>query len=832
MATKTIDEDISNLNRLTKNLAKILARSFDLAKQRRVKVVSSPDIFLALVSDNTNLGSRLLERLGVDLTATKTSIVNSYGYDLDSSPNIATPIMGEEVKELLAQSYVLASELGHVYVGSEHMLLAILRLTKVDFVEDLEKNGLSYDYVRQALLSFGVYQPGVFASDGESSEEDEEQSTISFFAHDMNKWAEEGRYMQVWGRDEEIERSIHILSRKTKNNPVIVGEAGVGKTAIVEGLVQRIVNGDVPESFRNKRIIQLDISAIIAGSKIRGDIEERLLAIIDEMTRNPDWIIFIDEIHMIVGAGVSGSGGAMDIANIIKPHLTNGGLRVIGATTYDEFQKHIEGDPALERRFQPVMVDELSMDDSKKVLGVLKDTFENYHNVKITPHAIDLSVELSSRFITNKYLPDKAIDVLDEAAAAKKLSFEGKVGKISSIKSRLEGVVKRKNKALENGDLDTALEERRSEIKLESKIASDAKKPVKKKKRGTVDSEDIRRVVSKWSKIPLTTMKKDDFKKLQVLQKGLHSKIIGQDEGLKRIAGALKRSRLGLSDESRPMASFLFLGPTGVGKTQTAKEIAKEFFGDESALIQIDMSEFMEQHSVSKLIGSPPGYVGFQDGGQLTEKIRRRPYSVVLFDEIEKAHPELLHILLQILEEGSVQDSKGRHINFKNTIIIMTSNIGATEIGTDEVLGFGLDDSKVDEEKVDKAFEKMESLLLAELKEQLPPEFINRIDDIVIFRGLDLEDAKKIARLQINELNKRLLKKSIRVSTTPSVVKHLAELGFDEEYGARNIRRKMQELIENPLADYILEEGISLEDRKKELVVKVGKNKQSLTFNI
>lgn len=831
MSTKTVDEEIQNLDRLTKNLAKIIAKAFDLAKQRQAKALAISDIFLALVSDNTNLGSRLLERLGVDLNATRESIIKSYAYELDSDILVPTPVLGEEVKNLLAQAFVIASELGHVYVGSEHMLLAILRIEDIDFVEDLAKNGLSYDYVQQALMNFGVYQPGVFASKSDPNEEEEEQSTISFFAHDMNKWAEEGRYMKVWGRDEEIERMIHILSRKTKNNPVIVGEAGVGKTAIVEGLVQRILEGEVPESFRNKRIIQLDLSSIIAGSKIRGDIEERLLSIVDEMTRNPDWIIFIDEIHMIVGAGVSGSGGAMDIANILKPHLTNGSLRVIGATTYDEFQKHIEGDPALERRFQPVMVDELSREDSMKVLDVLKDSFEDYHHVKITPKALELSVELSDRYITNKYLPDKAIDVLDEAASAKKLSFEKKAGKTSNLKNKLDEIVKRKNLALDMGDLETALEERKLELDIVRQMNSLKPERRSRRKRGVVEAEDIRQVVSKWSKIPLTTMRKDEIKKLQVLQRGLHERIVGQNESIDKIAAALKRSRLGLSDEKRPMASFLFLGPTGVGKTQTAKEIAKVFFGDESALIQIDMSEFMEQHSISKLIGSPPGYVGFQDGGQLTEKIRRRPYSVVLFDEIEKAHPELLHILLQILEEGSLQDSKGRKVNFKNTIVIMTSNIGAAEIGSDEVLGFGVLDEEQDVKKLDNAYEKMRETVMTELKDQLPPEFINRIDDIVIFRGLDKNDAKKIAKLQVDDLNQRLIKKGVQISASNGVINHLAKLGFDEEYGARNIRRKLQELIENPLADYILEQGISLDDRKQELVLKITKEKDGLEFH-
>ncbi|HRO65840.1 MAG TPA: ATP-dependent Clp protease ATP-binding subunit, partial [Candidatus Dojkabacteria bacterium] len=500
-----------------------------------------------------------------------------------------------------------------------------------------------------------------FADSDEKLEDEEKQENIYFFARDMNKLAQEGRYLKVWGRDEEIERMIHILSRKTKNNPIIVGEAGVGKTAIVEGLVQRILEGKVPSSFRNKTIIQLDLSAILAGSKIRGDVEERLLSIIDDLAQHPDWIVFIDEIHMIVGAGAAGSGGSMDIANMLKPHLTSGDIRVIGATTYDEFQKHIEDDPALERRFQPVMVDELSAEDSKKVLKLLRPAFEKFHGVKITDEALEEAVELSSRYITNKYLPDKAIDVLDEATAGKRISAEKTGTNILDIKKELNSVKSLKDKALDKGDIGSAVKQRQDEVALEKKM-SQVNKTSKKKVNNKlkIEVEDIRKVISRWSKIPVVTMKSDDYKKLVELEKNLEKRIVGQNEGINKISSVLKRARLGLSYEKRPMASFLFLGPTGVGKTETAKEIARTYFGDEKALIQVDMSEYMEQHSVSKLIGSPPGYVGFQEGGQLTEKIRRRPYSVVLFDEIEKAHPDLLNIMLQILDEGALQDAKGR----------------------------------------------------------------------------------------------------------------------------------------------------------------------------
>lgn len=823
-----VNNNVKNLSRLTRNLTKVLLTSFDLARKRGSIEVTARDIFTALLSHPDSIAGRLLTRLGMDLEATKATLEEDYARVADTIG--FTPELGEHARHLLTRSFLLASELGHVYVGTEHILLTILQEEEEEFVKELVSNGLSYDFVKGAVLNFGVYQPGVFADSDEKLEDEEKQENIYFFARDMNKLAQEGRYMKVWGRDEEIERIIHILSRKTKNNPVIVGEAGVGKTAIVEGLVQRILNGKVPDSFKNKKIIQLDLSAILAGSKIRGDVEERLLSIIDDLAQHPEWIIFIDEIHMIVGAGAAGSGGSMDIANMLKPHLTSGDMRVIGATTFDEFQKHIEDDPALERRFQPVMVDELSSDDSKRVLKLLRPSFEKFHGVKITDEALVEAVELSSRYITNKFLPDKAIDVLDEAAAGKKISSEKFGTDLVDIRKQLNTIKKMKNKALDQGNIDEAVEQRNEEVELEKKIQRASKTKVRKTlKTLAIDGEDIRRVISKWSKVPVMTMKSDDYRRLSELDKNLKKRIIGQKEGIEKISSVLKRARLGLSYERRPMASFMFLGPTGVGKTETAKEIARTYFGDEKALIQVDMSEYMEQHSVSKLIGSPPGYVGFQEGGQLTEKIRRRPYSVVLFDEIEKAHPDLLNIMLQILDEGSLQDAKGRKVNFKNTIIILTSNIGAAQIGKDEVLGFGVDIEEESDKQVDKAFERMQESLISELKDVLPPEFLNRIDDIVIFRGLDEEDAKKITKILLDELNDRLKSKSIQVAVTKNAINYIAQQGFDSEYGARNIRRKIQELVENSLADYILENSIQ-PGGKDRVIVKIEKNKDGLVL--
>jgi ATP-dependent Clp protease ATP-binding subunit ClpC len=827
MSVDLSDTNIKGLNRISKNLSEVLVRSFEIAKLRGGIGLNAKDIFLAILAHQNNIAARLLEKLGVDLKATYDSLI--IGYKVENAT--VNPVFGENAKQLLTSSFLLASELNHVYVGTEHMLLSILKQEQEDFVKDLIKMGFNFEYVKQSILNFGIYQPGIFTKVSDQPDDEEQQSSLNFFARDMNKLAEEGRYLKVWGREDEIERLIHILSRRTKNNPILVGEAGVGKTAIVEGLVQRINAGKVPKSFKNKRIVQLDLSAIIAGSKIRGDVEERLLGIVSEMAQNHDLVLFIDEIHMIVGAGAAGSGSSMDIANILKPYLTNGDLRVIGATTFDEYQKYFEEDEALARRFQSVMVDEINADEAFHVLKMLREEFETFHKVRITDEALKEAVTLSDRYITNKYLPDKAIDVIDEAASAKKIAFEKHKVNTVDYKKELEKISRMKNRALDEDDLEKAALMRKEEKKLAGKVARLSKKgPISSSRGNVVDLEDIRKVISSWSHIPVTTMTSTDVRSLQHLENNLSRRVIGQKDAIHRVAAALKRARVGISAENRPMASFLFLGPTGVGKTETAKEIARTLFGSEEALIQVDMSEYMEQHSVSKLIGSPPGYVGYQEGGQLTEKVRRKPYSVILFDEIEKAHPELLNILLQVLDEGQLQDGKGRSVNFKNTIIIMTSNIGAAEVSRDSVLGFGVEDEGQPKEELDKAFTRMQEMLLEELKDTLAPEFLNRIDDVVIFRGLDETDSVKITRILIEEINARLKDKGVQVVPSSSVVDFIAEKGFSKDYGARNIRRKLQELIENPLADFILDKHIKAE-RKNLVLVKVSKGKSGLSFS-
>lgn len=801
-----------SLRKISENLARILVGSFNITRMRKATEINAQDLFMSVLSTPNSLAAKLLERLGMDLQATllgmQNRIAEVYAGKLDPGPAMMPEVnFGEEARQLLSLAFLISSDLGHVYVGSEHLLLAILKQDHYEFIKDLGKRNLSHEAVKQALLTFGVYQPGVFAKMSDSDMQNEEgQNAINFFTRDMNKLAQEGRYLKVWGRSAEVERIIHILSRRTKNNALLIGESGVGKTAIVEGLVQRIVKGDVPPSFRNKKIVQLDISAIIAGSKIRGDVEERLLGIISEMAENPDLIIFIDEIHMIVGAGTAGSGSTMDVANIIKPYLTNGDLRVIGSTTFDEYQKYIEEDDALARRFQTIFVNEIGKEDAKKVLEMLRPQFESFHHVKITDEALIEAVELTDRYIASKYLPDKAIDVIDEASAAKKIMVDTKEkNRLPELEAGLASIVKAKEKALAKNEIIKAgkLREQENSLQLEIKEYKN-KKPTLRRK--TVDYEEIRSVVSKWSGVPVQTMKSSDLKKLADLDKQLKKNIIGQNLVLEKVAAALKRARIGLGDAQRPMASFLFLGPTGVGKTQTAKEIAATLFGSEDNLIQVDMSEYMEGHSISKLIGSPPGYVGFQEGGQLTEKVRRKPYSVVLFDEIEKAHPDLVNILLQILDEGRLQDGKGRSVNFKNTVIIMTSNLGAWDAQEAKALGF--DFSETQNDLQDKEYEKMKESLLETLKGSLPPEFVNRIDEVLIYRKLNSVDAKEIVKVLVSEMNQRLKARNIQIDLSAQVVDYIVETGFDAAYGARNLKRRLQEAIENELADYLMRNNL------------------------
>lgn len=832
MTYSTTIDDIKEFEKFSDNAKKIIVLAFEELRNEGGINMKPRHLFLAILKSPKSIASRLLEKLGVDVDKT----IESLEIISKSKGSNSQQKMSEEVKAIVVGAATLANSFGHVYVGSEHILLAILKNSEIDFVKDFEKVGLTYDTVLSSLRNFATYHHGVFEKETNYDSRKGEKgksNLLNAFTQNMNELAKQGKYLPIYGRNEEIERAIHILSRKTKSNPILVGEAGVGKTAIIEGLVQRIVNKTVPISFQSKKIINLDVAGIIAGSKIRGDVEERILGIIKEASIDPDIILFIDEVHMIIGAGSAGQ-GSMDIANILKPYLTSGDISVIGATTYDEYQKYFESDSALTRRFQSIFVDEIGVEEAIKVMQNIAPKLEDYHNVTITEDAILTAVKLSDRYVADRFLPDKAIDIIDEAAAGQKIAKEG--GKNSSLEIREEynKVKKQKNDALERGEIEKAAKLRKEEVDLNNKIEDLLKKEDKKKKAKFIVNEDkVRQVISKLAKIPVEKLDKGVIKSLTKIADVLEKKVVGQPDAIKKVASAIKRARVGIGDQNRPLASFLFLGPTGVGKTELAKSLAIELFGHEQNLIQVDMSEYMEQHSVSKLIGSPPGYVGFQEGGQLTEKIRRNPYSVVLLDEIEKAHGDLLNIFLQVLEEGSIQDSKGRKISFRNTIIIMTSNIGADEVVEDNVLGFNVDsdkDNDPDEKEMDKAFEQMRKKLIEELKNTLRPELLNRIDEVVVFRGLADSDIEEIVILEIEKLNRRLAEKNLSIKANKNIIKYIVEEGWSEEYGARNVRRKVQELIENPLAELILEEN--LHDVDKKIVVNANKNKNGVSLTV
>jgi len=813
MSVKTLDE-IEGLNRLNTNAKAAVLRAYDIARYELVQkgdtnIVTSEHLFAGILMEKQSVAVKALTRLHVDTDKLMQNLLKQR----TSKPLKVQP--AKDFNEVIYGAFFEANRLGHVYVGSEHLLLSLFKQKKLKDINDIIQQGTTYQMLRNIVMSVGNYHPGIFSS--MPSDMKENNGALEYFTRDMNQMAKDGKFLPIFGRYDEIDRMIHILSRKNKNNPVLIGDAGVGKTAIVEGFVQRILSGDVPDALAKYKVIQLDLAVILAGAKIRGDVEERLLAIIEELRKDKNKVVFIDEIHMIIGAGTAGSGGGMDIANLLKPHLTSGDIKVIGATTFDEYQRYFEEDNALTRRFQPITINEISEEDAIKLLGYVKEEYEKFHGINIGKEAIEEAVKLSARYITDRFLPDKALDLLDETAAKVKLAQKSILQK-STLTQHLDTIRKEKLRLLQEGDLVKAANKRIEEKKLTREISDERKKLSKRRKAISIHAEDVKEVVSKITGIPVTTMSKTDIESLKTLGKFFEEKIIGQDEAVENVSAALKRARVGLMDQNRPLASFLFLGPTGVGKTETAKVIAEYLFGDEKALLQVNMSEFMEQHSVSKIIGSPPGYVGYSEGGHITEKVRRKPYSVVLFDEIEKAHPDTLNILLQILDEGEIRDSKGRNVNFRNTIIIMTSNIGAEEIGDDAVLGFDMTNPDLVKETSGKqeevAYKEMKKKLMVELKEEMRPEFLNRIDEIVIFRGLDKNDARGITRLLFGVLNNRLEKFGIKVDYSRKVLNYIVDQGFSEEYGARNLRRKIQELIETKLSEMMLNKDFGMSKKE------------------
>ena len=789
----------------------VLEIANDIAIELGHNYVGTEHLLYGLAKEGSGVASKVLESQNVTENIILEKIEELIGIGENSENQIAglTP----RTKRVVENAYRQAKKLGSDFIGTEHLLIGIMREADSIAVRILlELNVNPQKLYNEILKSVNEYENT--DDNGTSGYKGSYNSTqtLNQFGNDLTKTAREGKLDPVIGRKNEIERIIEILSRRTKNNPCLIGEPGVGKTAVVEGLAQKIVEGNVPNTLKNKRVVTLDISGMVAGAKYRGDFEERIKKALKEVKKAGDVILFIDEIHTIVGAGAAE--GAIDAANILKPLLARGEVQIIGATTLNEYRKYIEKDSALERRFQPITVNEPTEEDSIEILKGLRDKYEAHHNVKITDDAIESAVKMSIRYITDRFLPDKAIDLIDEASSKARLKVYTEPDKLKKLEEKIEKITQEKEDAIKVQDFEKAAELRDLQKKETQKLEKERKdwedKNIKSVKK--VGKEDIEEVVSKWTGIPASQIGKDETERLKNLSQTLHKRVVGQNEAVEAVAKAIKRGRVGLKDPKRPTGSFLFLGPTGVGKTELSKALAESLFGDENAIIRVDMSEYMESHSTSKMIGSPPGYVGFDEAGGLTEKVRRKPYSVILFDEIEKAHPDVLNILLQILEDGRLTDSHGRTVDFKNTVIIMTSNIGARLITEKKLLGFSIDQ---DDKKEQEEYEKTKKEVLSELKKSLRPEFINRIDEIIVFHKLNKEEIRKIADLMINEVIKRLNEQDIEITVDKSLKEEIIKQGTDENYGARPLRRAIQTILEDKLAEEILDGNLKPKQKAK-----------------
>ncbi len=760
-------------------------------------------LLVGLIHAKDSVAKKALEDYGITEEDLLDKIKEAIGMGTTAlvDPKDFTP----RVKRIFEVSAQLAKQLGTNGIGTEHLLIAVLREKTCVAVKLLESVGVNTNKLLTTLgdmLTGGNQKTEAsFATSTQESKPGKSTTpTLDKYSRDLTQLAREEKFDPIIGREEEIERVVQILSRRTKNNPCLVGEPGVGKTAVVEGLAQKIVGGTIPELLKDRRVVSLDLSSMISGTKYRGEFEERINKVLEEVRLSGDVILFIDELHTIIGAGAAE--GAMDASNILKPSLARGEIQLVGATTLDEYRKHIEKDAALERRFQPVQVEEPSEEETIEILKGIKDKYEVHHQVQITKEAIVAAVKLSSRYIADRYLPDKAIDLIDEAASKVRLRAYTSPVNIKELEEELAKLSRQKEEAIVNEEYEKAGQIKQRENQLKEKIANaKVEWEAKHTKSSQIVSEDeIADVVRIWTHIPVKRLAEEEFERLQNMEKTLHERVIGQDEAINAVSKAVRRGRVGLKDPSRPIGSFLFLGPTGVGKTELTKALAEAIFGDENAMIRIDMSEYMEKHTVSKLIGSPPGYVGYDEGGQLTEKVRRKPYSVVLFDEIEKAHPDVFNILLQILDDGHITDSRGRRINFKNTIIIMTSNIGARNIIEPKKLGF------ISYEDVAKSYEEMKKHVVEEVKRIFRPEFLNRIDEMIVFHPLSTEHIRNIADIMIKKLLGRISKNiGIEIELSKETLDFLATKGYNKAYGARPLRRTIQTHIEDKLADEILE---------------------------
>jgi ATP-dependent Clp protease ATP-binding subunit ClpC len=807
--------------RFTERAQRSLLLAQEEARRLDFNFVGTEHLLLGLIREGEGVAARALMSLGVDLDKARAEVEKLVGRG--STPGASeiglTPRAKKVVLELSAEE---ARHLGHNYIGTEHLILGLIREREGVAARVLENLGVDLSRVRfQVVQQLGMPTQG---QPGGTRRAGGRTPTLDQFGRDLNSLAEENKLDPVVGREREIERVIQILSRRTKNNPVLIGEPGVGKTAIAEGLAERIVQGKVPETLRDRRVVTLDLGALVAGSKYRGEFEDRLKKVMEEIRAAGNVILFIDEMHTIIGAGAAE--GAIDASNILKPALARGELQVIGATTIDEYRKHVEKDAALERRFQPIMVDEPSVEEAVDILRGLRDRYEAHHRVKITDEALRAAVELSDRYVSDRFLPDKAIDLIDEAGSRVRLQAYVPPPEVRQLETRLEEVRKEKEAAISGQEFEKAARLRDEEQSLREQL-DQTKSDWQQRQVASqfvVTADDVAHIVASWTGIPVKRLKTEESERLLHLEEELHQRVVGQDEAVKAVARAIRRARSGLKDPRRPIGSFIFLGPTGVGKTELARALAEALFGDEDAMITIDMSEYMERHTTSRLVGAPPGYVGYEEGGQLTEAVRRRPYSVVLLDEIEKAHPEVFNVLLQVLEEGRLTEAKGRTVDFKNTVIIMTSNAGAERIqrGSGR-LGF----TSADDEG--ESFERMRDSVMDEVHHTFRPEFLNRVDDIIVFHPLTEADLKQIVKILLKDVEERVAANGLRLDVSDDACAFLVKRGYDPKFGARPLRRAIQRELEDPLSEAILGGGYEPGKRVK---VDVDESGEKLRFDL
>lgn len=810
--------------RFTEKAIKVIMLAQEEARRLGHNFVGTEQVLLGLIGEGTGIAAKTLKSMGVNLKDARVEVEKIIGR---GSGFVAVEIpFTPRAKRVLELSWDEARQLGHNYIGTEHLLLGLIREGEGVAARVLENLGVDLNKIRSNVVKMlGESKPQTVSSGAGAGSSSSKAKTPSLdeFGTDLTMAAQELRLDPVIGREKEIERVIQILARRTKNNPVLLGEPGVGKSAVAEGLAIRIVNAEVPDILEGKKVIQLDMGLLVAGTKYRGEFEERLKKIMDEIRQAGNVILVIDEMHTLIGAGAAE--GAIDAANILKPALSRGEIQVIGATTLDEYRKYVEKDSALERRFQPIIIEEPSIDETIEIIKGLRTKYEEHHKLNISDEAIVAATKLSSKYITDRFLPDKAIDVMDEASSKVRLQVSSLSPEGKELDKELRALIKEKEEAIRNQEFEKASQLRDDEADLKDKIREmsakwreehEANKP-------TVTEEEIAQVISTMTGVPVTKLTEGESDRLLKLEDTLHERVIGQSDAVVSISKAIRRARVGLKSPNRPIGSFIFSGPTGVGKTELAKALAEAMFGSEDNMVRVDMSEFMEKHSTSKLIGSPPGYVGYDEGGQLSETIRKKPYSVILFDEIEKAHPDVFNVMLQILDDGRLTDSKGRHVNFKNTVIIMTSNVGASMIASQSKLGF----TTAQDEKKDK-YEKLKDTVMEEMKKAFRPEFLNRIDDIIVFAHLSKEEIRQIVDLMLKDLLKRLEERELSIEVTDEVKDFLAKDGYSEAYGARPLRRLIQKKIEDVLAEEILTNKYGAGET---IVMKMNEEKDKIVFD-